>query len=386
MKKRLFSIALLAVVCLAAIAFGINSRRAAVEVTAPSGTELSAFMTQLVADNPEADSYVIMLEANGEYSVTNSIVSDRAVSLVGDAAAPASIDASALESPLIQMSNTPYEPFLNEQEFYSIGNVRIANVAVKGLARQLFYANGTKYLIGELALDNSIVEIAGGNKNVFDTQGGGVIGKLSVTNSTIYGNPAHTGALYSSQSGQKATDAGLEKQTLSLQNSTLYNIALDKNVCSHRQAGQKWLEFIVQSCLIVDCGKSGQFIKGLNNGQASANPVWNVVGNSFQRTVDGALTDTAASEETGDEEEPVKDNVEGVVVFAADVAAGDFTLGNCPQNTANIGDPRWLNPDAIINVTTENADGYWYNINGQRVVSHSQKGIYIHNGKKVVVK
>ena len=142
----------------------------------------------------------------------------------------------------------------------------------------------------------------------------------------------------------------------------------------------------MQSCLIVDCGKSGQFIKGLNNGQASANPVWNVVGNSFQRTVDGALTDTAASEETGDEEEPVKDNVEGVVVFAADVAAGDFTLGNCPQNTANIGDPRWLNPDAIINVTTENADGYWYNINGQRVVSHSQKGIYIHNGKKVVVK
>ena len=120
MKKRLFSIALLAVVCLAAIAFGINSRRAAVEVTAPSGTELSAFMTQLVADNPEADSYVIMLEANGVYTVEASIVSDRAVSLVGDAAAPAAIDASALESPLIQMSNTPYEPFLNEQEFYNI--------------------------------------------------------------------------------------------------------------------------------------------------------------------------------------------------------------------------------------------------------------------------
>ena len=342
MKKRLFSIALLAVVCLAAIAFGINSRRAAVEVTAPSGTELSAFMTQLVADNPEADSYVIMLEANGVYTVEASIVSDRAVSLVGDAAAPASIDASALESPLIQMSNTPYEPFLNEQEFYNIGNIRIANVAVKGLARQLFYANATKYLIGELALDNSILEIAGGNKNVFDTQGGGVIGKLSVTNSTIYGNPAHTGALYSSQSGQKATDAGLEKQTLSLQNSTLYNIALDKNVCSHRQSGQKWLAFDVQQSLIVDCGKSGQFVRGLNQGQASANPVWTVSGNSFQRTVDGVLTDVSADESTGDDEEPVSDNVEGVVAFAGDIATGDFTLGNCPQNDAKIGDPRWL--------------------------------------------
>ena len=380
MKKRLFSIALLAVVCLAAIAFGINSRRAAVEVTAPSGTELSAFMTQLVADNPEADSYVIMLEANGVYTVEASIVSDRAVSLVGDAAAPAAIDASALESPLIQMSNTPYEPFLNEQEFYNIGNIRIANVAVKGLARQLFYANGTKYLIGELALDNSIVEIAGGNKNVFDTQGGGVIGKLSVTNSTIYGNPAHTGALYSSQSGQKATDAGLEKQTLSLQNSTLYNIALDKNVCSHRQAGQKWLEFVVQSCLIVDCGKSGQFVKGLNNGQASANPVWNVVGNSFQRTVDGVLTDIAASEETGDEEEPVKDNVEGIVVFAGDIAAGDFTLGDCPQNDAKVGDPRWLTEKAFtepIDIFVESGGDIAAALNSELLTSNNPESITI---------
>ena len=28
----------------------------------------------------------------------------------------------------------------------------------------------------------------------------------------------------------------------------------------------------------------------------------------------------------------------------------------------------------------------WYNVNGQRVAQPTQKGLYIHNGKKVIVK
>jgi hypothetical protein len=65
-------------------------------------------------------------------------------------------------------------------------------------------------------------------------------------------------------------------------------------------------------------------------------------GNSFLRTVEGAITDMSASEETGDEEEPVTNNVEGVAVFANDINTGDFTFDQCPQNEARIGDPRWL--------------------------------------------
>ena len=201
-----------------------------------------------------------------------------------------------------------------------------------------------KVLFGNVALDNCVVEMAS-NKTVLDFAKGGVAGTTSIKNSTIYGNPKHEGQLYSSQSGNKATEAELEMQTISIENSTLFNIAYGKNVNTHRQANQKWLSYVVKNNLVVDCGKDGQFVKGLNNGQGGGNPVWVVSGNSFQRIVDGVMTDISAKEETGDADEPVSDNVEGVVVFSGDYAAGDFTLASCPQNRAMVGDPRWLTED-----------------------------------------
>jgi hypothetical protein len=249
-------------------------------------------------------------------------------------------------------------------------------------------ATRLKSLIDILTLENSIVEVASGSKTVFDFNGGGVVGQMTIINSTIYGNPQHTGQLYSSQSGQKATDAGLEMQQFQLLNSTLFNIAYDKNVNSHRQSNQKWLSYEIRNCLVVDCGKSGQFVKGFNGGQGGANPEWTIEGNSFQRIVDGAMTDTSANEETGDDDQPVKDNVTGLVVFKGDYASGDFTLGGCPQNTAKVGDPRWLTDEEegieeILINGMEN--GAVYNLNGQKV-NNPSRGIYIINGKKVVIK
>ena len=37
-------------------------------------------------------------------------------------------------------------------------------------------------------------------------------------------------------------------------------------------------------------------------------------------------------------------------------------------------------------VTTVPADGDWYDLNGRKVTAPTRKGIYIHNGKKVVIK
>lgn len=41
---------------------------------------------------------------------------------------------------------------------------------------------------------------------------------------------------------------------------------------------------------------------------------------------------------------------------------------------------------AIKSVDALKADGTWYTINGQRISKPTEKGIYIHNGRKVVVK
>ena len=320
----------------------------AISLDVESGKDISTELAAALESNPMPESIAIRLAAGGTYTISSTINTAAPLTITGDAADLATIDASALTGPMFAISTTPYESTLDVNEFYNIGDIAFSNLNVKGLPQQFIYGNKVKALIGKLSLDNSIIEVASGSKTVFDFNGGGVVGLLSVTNSTIFANPQHTGQLYSSQSGQKATDAGLEMQQFSLQNSTFYNIAYGKNVSTHRQSNQKWLGYEVKNCLVVDCGKSGQFVKGLNGGQGGANPVWAIEGNAFQRIVEGVMTDISADENTGDDEEPVKDNVEGAVVFAGDFATGDFTYGDCPQNTAKVGDPRWLTKAPIL--------------------------------------
>ena len=113
---------------------------------------------------------------------------------------------------------------------------------------------------------------------------------------------------------------------------------------------------------------------GLNEGQKSSAVEWIVDGNAFN--FDGE--NSGANEAYGSA-------LSGVVKFA-DAAKGDFT-----QSNVAAGDPRWISgtPTAIETVKTaegidlENA--VIYNLNGQRV-DKAQKGLYIVNGKKVVIK
>ena len=70
--------------------------------------------------------------------------------------------------------------------------------------------NKVKAVYGQVLIDNCVVEVAGGNSSIIDFNSGGAAEYVTIQNSTIYGNPQHTGQLYSSQSGTKATDAGMD--------------------------------------------------------------------------------------------------------------------------------------------------------------------------------
>lgn len=315
-----------------------------IDIVAESGADLATLVENKVAEiaatGDKAGNVSITLAKDGAYTVSKTIGAGGNISVVGDAEGLATIDASALETPVFQLAAPVVEA--NENGFFPIGDVTFKNIKVTGVAAQLFYANKQKVLIDNLVFNNSIVQVAGGTKTVFDTNGGGVIGKLDIQNSTIYANPQNTGALYSSQSGTKATDAGLETQTISIQNSTLYNIAYNKNVNTHRSANQKWLTYVVKNNIVLDCGKEGQFVKGLNGGQNGANPVWDIDTNSFLRTVEGVIVDQSAMETTGDADEPVKNNVADYTSFA-DLANGVFTIeAGSLQAKMKVGDPRWL--------------------------------------------
>lgn len=324
-----------------------------VDVFVADGSEISALV---LAEAPTAKAVNIYLTAGSSYTLNNPI--ETFVKFIGvESGEPATIDASALTDALIKLPKQAGVD-ADEKGFFALGDVMIQGVTITGVPKQVFWANQTKYLIPTFTVDNSVINLIASNANVFDTSRGGVIGNFVIKNSTIAcPDGKNTGSLFSSQSGQKATEAGLEKQVFSFQNSTFYNIASGKNLITHRQQGQTWLSFELKNCIAVNSGKSGQFVVGMNQGQTNANPAWAVSGNSFNFEGEEGLADTSAAEtekagqkevekEDGTKEKVdiVTENVEGVVNLV-NPAEADFTLAYCPQLLAKIGDPRWIDND-----------------------------------------
>lgn len=314
------------------------------------GDDISLAVDAVSAGKFVKDIYVY-LQPGKSYTISEPIVAPAAFVVMGAAygtdpstidetATPAVVDASALTGPMVKMSETPAVE-ANEKGFFPVDQVGFLNVKVTGLKQQLFYANKQKYLFNTFHVDFCNIHVDGGNKTIIDTNGGGVIGTLDMSKNTIWAEPANSGALYSSQSGQKATEAGLAVQTFNIERNTFYNIAYTRNTCTHRQNSQTWLTYNVKNNVFVNTGKKNQAIKGLNGGGSSDNPTWNVDGNAFN--FDGA--DTSAAESTGDDAEPVQNSLAGVFAFT-DAATGDFNgvfKGKAAEAPAQYpGDPRWV--------------------------------------------
>ena len=151
------------------------------------------------------------------------------------------IDATALKGNFVELA------VMDEPKAWVENNVKFDAVNVKGLKKALFYSAGKNYLVKEFIVNNSVIEQAG-DATTFDFTKGSAAEKFEISNSTIYALTTTSKSLYSSQSGQKVTDAGADlTQTFSLQNSTFYNLAKSKNFFSHRQSNQKWLIYDVKN-------------------------------------------------------------------------------------------------------------------------------------------
>ena len=237
--------------------------------------------------------------------------------------------ATASTTPLISLNA------VNEQ-VTTIEAIDFENVSVTGLKKALFYSSAKDYLITNFNIVNSLVEQAGDATTIDFTKGSGAK-TLTIENSTIWGNVPSAGtttkSMYSSQGGQKLTEIEENStQTFNIKNSTFYNLAKTKNFWSHRSSNQSWLVYNVENSVFVDCGKSGQVIKGLNGGQGGANPTWNISGNLFN--FDGV--NTGENEVTGDTNEPVKNSVGGVATITSTAEGLTVSI------PSSVGDPRWL--------------------------------------------
>ena len=391
---------------------------AAIELTPLDGADLAMDLAEAYQEQGLAPAYItINLLPGGHYTVSQPMEINATINIIGDEANPATIDLNDCSGAMVQYSATLLPAFtVNANDFYEEPfNVVFKNIIFARAKNSLFSGNKQKYLVEYFTFDNCLAEYLGGSKPVFDFTGdagnGPVVENFTINNSTIYGNSndsqKHTGYLYSSQTGSKATKAGLTEQKFNITNSTLYNIANGKNVMCGVHKGQTWVTFTVKNNVIFNCGKKGQFCQGLNEGQASNNPHFFVHYNSFMWYENDILTDI--DDKTGNTNDVVTASwkntyPESAVTdvfpkfFGTDEIGqynnffrGNFTVADgSVQKTNSVGDPRWLKSDNeytdIQGINAEKMmEGAWYTIQGVRV-DQPTKGLYIHNGRKVVLK
>ncbi|MBR6321088.1 MAG: starch-binding protein [Prevotella sp.] len=357
-----------------------------IAINPEDGADIAVALTTAEANVRKVGNISITLAQGGSYTVSEPLTAPANFKIEGNNAV---IDASGLNGNFIQTATTTASPVVDY--------VSIKDANVKGLKKPLFYSTQKGYLIDWLTIDNCIIEVAADVTSIDFTKGSAAR-NVSIENSTIYAPVSTTKSFYSSQAGQKLTELDEEgTQTFIIKNSTMYNLAKGKNFFTHRQSNQKWLAYTVENSLFVNCGKSGQVIKGMNGGQSGSNPTWTITGNAFNFETDGVMADTSAAEDTGDttEGEGVQNSVAGIITFT-DAAAGDFngkfTLSEGASKPETLGDPRWTifdptDPTGINSIFAKAVEnGEVYNLQGQKVQKLNKKGLYIINGKKVVKK
>ncbi len=315
-----------------------------IEISPESGADIAAALTA-AAEGKNVGNITINLAAGGAYTTSASIVAPASVTINGNGA---TIDASALTTPFIQMATIAEGAELNEKDALVIDGITIKDVTVTGLPYQLIYGNKQKYLMKQLLVENCVIGVNGtAKKTVFDFNSGGNAAELIIDKSTLWANPSNeqNGGLFSSQSGHGSIqDLGSDKQLFAITNSTIYNIACGKTTNSQRRNSTAGMEFKVENSVIVNSGKSGQFVVGLNGGGANSAQTYTISNNIFN--FDGA--DVSAAEEAKVQEkiaDAAFNSIAGVIAFTSLETpdfGGVFKLGEgATAPTTQVGDPRW---------------------------------------------
>ncbi len=313
-----------------------------IEISPETGADIATALAA-AKEGKNVKNITINLAEGGNYTISASIVAPANVTINGNGA---TIDASALTTPFIQMSATPCAD-ANEQGAYPLDGITVKDVTITGLAQSLVDGKAAIYYLKAITIDNSIIQVSG-SKHILDFQGKGLAEVFTIKNSTLWAkdDAKHTGRLYQQQSGKKPSEVGAEKLQVSILNSTLYNISNGQNYMGYyRQNSQTYQYYDVKNSVLVNCAKAGIFVKSLNQNSNGKNANWSIDGNLFNYN----NADTSADEVTNmgqkDNADIVQNSINGVVTFT-DAANGDFngeiaiTWGK-DIPAALPGDPRW---------------------------------------------
>ena len=295
----------------------------------------------IVAGTANVGNLTIILKPGASYTISNTLTAGGDIKIEGNGAI---IDASGMTKPFITLDNSKEyvkKDDDSDSDHLLINFVSITGVTINGLQNALVKDN-QKTLVKELKIEDCVVQMPNNNKCVVDFNGKGYVESCNVLNSTIYATEKNEG--FFAQYGSRPKNInGDWLQIFDFRNSTIVNIANGKNFCDLKQNGTPQNTYVVKNSIFVNCGKKNQAIVGMNKGQTSTSPNWEVSGNYFawgDECVNEAEIEKAGQQ---NEEDIVKNCVNGLLTFA-DAANGDFNgTFELEDETAPeaLGDPRW---------------------------------------------
>ena len=316
---------------------------------------------------------IIVLAKDGKYTASKSINLSAELMLLGQ---NATIDASALTAPLFQMNSTPVLDAVESGQYVITSPMIIENVTVTGLTKALFADGGKGYCYDSFIIDNSVFQYTT-QENVVLNMASSMAVNLYISNSTFYSLEPGT-ANFIAMSGKRPWQTtGYEEETgkFTCANNTFYNVAKGKQFMNtNTLKGQRYL-YEFNSNIFANVSNKKIYGNMTNNAKQLTTDEKNTY------IFDGEFfSETNYNGDAGLQSDP----------SFADAANGDFTLGaGTLQAQYQTGDPRWLVeyvPTGIGAVKEATAaEGEWYTLQGVRV-DKPAKGVYLHNGRKVVVK
>ena len=309
----------------------------------PAEGDIYAALEAAKAEVEKVGNITIELTKDAQYNVSATLTAPKSIFFYGNDATVTV--AEEMTADFITLDGT--EAFAlkadgTESDHKLIASVEVRGVTIKGLQGAVV-KDAQKTLVENVIIDWANIEMPAAGKNVLDFNGKGYAGKVTVTNSTIWANGMNTG--FFAQYGSRPKNInGDWLQEFDFENNTIVNIANGKNFNDLKQNGTAQNVYTVKNNIFVNCGKDKQVIVGMNKGQASTGPAWDVTGNYFM--VGDACTnaDEVAKAGQKDGEDIVKNSVEGTLVFT-DAAAGDFngefTLAEGATAPETLGAPAW---------------------------------------------
>ena len=251
------------------------------------------------------------------------------------------IDATQMNKPLVTLSDTPDDTlkYAVKEGWYEISKpLTLKGCVISGLNTPLIQSNKAKYLISSIVVNGCVIEMAGEKaSNVINVKAG-YAETTQFQNSTVYSRTAQKDNFFINFGNRPKDLSESHKRIVTIKNCTLANLAYNKNFCNYHE-GQTTFTYELLNCIIQDCGKSN-FVTGLNKGQDSNNPTWNVNNNTFWR--DGA--DVSALQ-TPDNCKWVNNNRGSNFMLTTDPGIDPANAKFSPagaQKDAKQGDPRWF--------------------------------------------